>query len=201
MTELNKREKAVYDYIVETIKNKGYAPSVRDICSAVGLKSTSTVHMYINRLYEYGYINKEDGKSRTLSVDNEIIGKDNQIPLLGVVHAGMPTLSYENYDGFIEVPYDKKRFDHDSLFALKIVGESMIEDGIFDGDIVTVVKQSHANNGDIVIALIEDEVTVKRFYRENGHIRLQPANSTMKPIILDNAEIIGKVITVIRNYY
>jgi len=199
--ELSKREKAIYDYIVETIKSKGYAPSVRDICTAVGLKSTSTVHMYLNRLDEYGYIKKEEGKSRTLSIDEEILEEENKIPLLGVVHAGLPTLSYENFDGYVEFPYNKNNYSKEDLFALKIVGDSMVEDGIIEGDLVLVSKQTTAKNGDVVIALVDDEITVKRFYRENGHYRLQPANSAMEPIILKNVQIIGKIITVMRNYY
>ncbi len=200
---LKPKEKLVLDYITEVIAKDGYAPSVRDICSALGFKSTSTVHMYIERLEAKGYIQKESGKSRTLRLDSKTgrnAGKHYQVPIIGTVAAGTPILTVENYDGYIDFSSDKS-FTQDSLFALKVKGDSMIEIGILNGDCVIVEKREYAENGEIVVAMIEDEATVKRFYKEDGHFRLQPENSSMEPIYANEVTILGKVIALSRTYH
>ncbi|MBO5273681.1 MAG: transcriptional repressor LexA [Clostridia bacterium] len=202
MQELTLKEKKVYDYIIETIRRVGYSPSVRDIQRDLDIKSTSTVHAYLNKLEEKGYIQKENGKSRTLRVDS--FGHEPQrsakVPILGRVAAGMPILAVENCEGYIDFPLMRGSYPPNELFALRVRGESMIEAGILDGDIVIIRKVNYAENGEIVVALVEDEATVKTFYKENGHFRLQPENSTMDPIIVDTVYILGKVVSVMRFY-
>lgn len=202
MSQLTEREKAIYDYIIDNIRKHGYSPSVRDIQAALAIKSTSTVHSYLERLEAKGYIQKENGKSRTLRVEN-ISGEPQRtikVPLLGRVTAGMPILAVENYEGYIDFPLMNKRYEPNQLFALRVSGKSMIEAGIMDGDIIVVKKEPYAENGDIVVALVEDEATVKTFYKEDGRFRLQPENSSMKPIYADEVYILGKVISSIRFY-
>ena len=197
MEKLKPKEQKVYNYIVNSVKNNGFAPSVRDIMRDLGYKSTSTVHMYLNRLDTLGYIRKEDGKSRAISVVNEDMPTVSAVRVLGTVTAGQPILAEETFEGYIgyigSIPADE-------MFALKVKGESMIEVGIMDGDMVIAEKTCYAENGEIVVALIDDEATVKRFFRENGHYRLQPENSTMKPIIVDEVLILGRVVAIQRSY-
>lgn len=200
MRKLKPREQSVYDYIARSITNNGFAPSVRDIENALGFKSTSTVHMYINRLEELGLIKKADGKSRALSLTCVSPVGANKVPVLGKVTAGMPILAEENFDGYVDFAMDGKHFEISNLFALRVMGTSMIGVGIMDGDFVIVDKTNYAENGDIVVALIEDEATVKTFYRENGHFRLQPENPDYAPIIVSDASVIGKVVASIRFY-
>ena len=203
MLELTQLEKSIYKYIQECIARDGYAPSVRDICSALKIKSTSTAHSYISRLEQKGYLTKSQGKSRALKVEttgNTDSDQMMRVPLIGRVTAGIPILAVENYEGYVDFPCSMSR-GRSNLFALRVIGESMIEAGILDGDIVVVESRQYADNGDIVVAMIEDEATVKRFYREeNGMIRLQPANSTMKPFIVKRATVLGKVIANYRFY-
>ena len=202
MESLNDRERAILEYIAETVNEKGYSPSVRDIKAALNIKSTSTVHTYLQRLEERGFLVKEGGKSRTLRVGPSYPGKMQsvaQVPILGRVTAGMPILATENFDGYVEFPTVSGKI-RDNLFALRVSGTSMIEAGILDGDIVVVEKRSFAENGDIVVALIGEEATVKTFYKEHGHYRLQPENSTMEPIIVNEVDILGKVCAVQRIY-
>lgn len=203
MIELTQLEKSIYKYIQECVERDGYAPSVRDICSAMGVKSTSTVHSYLSRLEQKGYITKGQGKSRALKLEvngNSETDKMMHVPLLGRVTAGVPILAVQNYDGYVDFPCAMSR-GRSNLFALRVMGESMIEDGILDGDIVVVESKQYADNGEIIVAMIEDEATVKRFYREeNGMIRLQPANATMKPFIVRKATVLGKVIANFRFY-
>lgn len=201
-TNLTEREREIFDYIKNNIKNEGYAPSVRDICNALGMKSTSTVHTYLARLEEKGVIQKSAGKSRTIRVDDGTADKGStvRVPILGKVAAGMPILAVENYDGYIDFPRPSSRNTSNDLFALRVQGESMIEIGIMDGDLIVVEKASTANDGDIVVALVEDEATVKTFYREAGRFRLQPENSTMKPIYAKELIILGKVVASMRFY-
>lgn len=201
MRELSHLENEIYRYICECIDANGFAPSVRDICSALSIKSTSTAHSYIDKLAAKGLIRKEDGKSRTLCVDRDSTKKERtmRVPILGRVPAGTPILAVENYDGYVDFPSSMSHAGA-SLFALRVVGTSMIEAGILDGDIVIVQNRQYADNGDIVVAMINDEATVKRFFRENGHFRLQPENSEMKPIIVDDVSILGKVIANFRFY-
>ncbi|HBR32483.1 MAG TPA: hypothetical protein DD733_10420 [Clostridiales bacterium] len=203
MIELTQLEKSVYKYIRECIDRDGYAPSVRDICAAVGIKSTSTVHSYLSRLEQKGYLTKGQGKSRALKLefDGDTDGERMmRVPLIGRVTAGVPILAVQNYDGYVDFPCAMSR-GRSNLFALRVLGESMIEAGILDGDIVVVESRQYADNGEIVVAMIEDEATVKRFFREdNGMIRLQPANPDMKPFIVRKATILGKVIANFRFY-
>ena len=202
MADMKPKERAIFEYIREAIATEGFAPSVRDICAALNIKSTFTVHMYLRRLEEKGCIERLDGKSRAIRVDKpEAKREENtyKVPILGQVAAGMPILNIENFDGYLDYTTMKK-YDYDSLFALKIAGSSMIEAGIFDGDYVVVEQRPYADNGDIVVAMIEDEATVKRFFKEKGRYRLQPENSAMDPIIVDNVTILGKVVASIRYY-
>ncbi len=202
MVELTQKEKEVFGYISECVKKNGYAPSVRDICSAVGIKSTSSVHDYIRRLEAKGYIKKSSGKSRALSIEGEVAsdyGKMKRVPILGRVTAGQPILAVENHDGYVDFPAVMAK-GKSNLFALRVMGESMIEAGILDGDIVVVESKRYADDGEIIVAMIEDEATVKRFYRDNGRIRLQPANHTMQPIYAQEVIVLGKVIANFRFY-
>ncbi|PKM62353.1 MAG: hypothetical protein CVU97_05785 [Firmicutes bacterium HGW-Firmicutes-21] len=203
MLELTQLEKSIYMYLKECIERDGYAPSVRDISAALKIKSTSTVHSYLYRLEQKGYLTKGQGKSRALRLESQG-GSDSErmmrVPLLGRVTAGIPILAVENYDGYVDFPSSMSR-GRSNLFALRIMGESMIEAGILDGDIVVVESRQYADNGNIVVAMIDDEATVKRFFREeNGMIRLQPANSAMKPFIVKDASILGRVIANFRFY-
>ena len=200
--DLTPREREILDYIKSTIKSDGYAPSVRDICNALGMKSTSTVHTYLARLEEKGAIQKDAGKSRSLRIDNGASpsGATVRVPILGKVAAGMPILAVENYDGYIDFPRPSSRLTSNDLFALKVQGESMIEAGILDGDLIVVEKTNTASDGDIIVALVDDEATVKTFFRENNRFRLQPENSSMKPIYTDELIILGKVVASMRFY-
>ena len=202
MTPLNEKEKRMYEYINDTISSEGYPPSVRDIQDALQIKSTSTVHSYLARLEEKGYIRRDPGKSRSVRVDDQKkdrAGASAKVPVVGRVAAGTPLLAVQNYEGYIDFPMMNGAM-YGQLFALRIVGTSMIDAGILDGDIVVVNKCSYAENGEIVVALVEDEATVKRFFKENGHFRLQPENKSMEPIIVDDVYILGKVVAVVRYY-
>ena len=196
MVKLKPKEQKVYNYIADSVRRNGYAPSVRDIQSALNYKSTSTVHMYIDRLDRLGYIRKQDGISRAISLVEEL-PPVTAVPILGTVTAGSPILAEENFEGYIGYV---GRPSTDGMFALKVKGESMIEVGILDGDMIIAEKTCYAENGEIVVALIENEATVKTFYRENGHYRLQPENSTMEPIIVEEVIILGKVVASQRSY-
>ena len=209
-TQLNKREKAILKYIEKQINAKGYPPSVREIGKAVGLSSTATVHGYLAKLEEKGYIKKESQKGRTLRLlkggaeENKnkepkgfYSGKEMvEVPVIGKITAGAPILAVENVTDTFPIPIDF--VGNSESFMLTVRGESMIEAGILDGDYILIKKQNTANNGEIVVALIEDEATVKTFYKEKDHIRLQPENSTMDPIIVPDCKILGKVAGVFR---
>ena len=204
MATLSEKEQLILDYIKNTISEKGYSPSIRDIRRDLDIKSTSTVHTYLEKLEHKGYIQKEGGKSRTLRVDSLAAGENITprplVPIVGHVTAGLPILAVENHDGYIAYPFDVKGSVGKQLFALRVTGTSMIDAGILDGDIVIVERTQFAENGQIVVALIDDEATVKTFYKENGHFRLQPENSSMAPIIVDSLSILGRVIGSIRSY-
>ena len=192
-TTLNDKEKKVLEYIKKQIKDTGYPPSVREICAALGFKSTSSAHQYIWRLAEKGYL-----KTRAIRV----VGTESTIsvPIVGKVAAGEPILATENIEDYMSIGesfFTKDALQNDN-FILKVQGESMIEAGINDGDYIIVTKQSTARNGQIVVAMIEGEATVKTFYKEDGYIRLQPENSTMDPIIVKDCQILGKVIGLFR---
>lgn len=207
-SDLNRREKAILNFIEKQIDVFGYPPSVREIGKAVGLSSTATVHGYLAKLEEKGYIRKESQKGRTLrlikgSGKNEPEPKDFynrkelvEVPVIGKITAGAPILAVENVTDTFPIPIDF--VGNSESFMLTVRGESMIEAGILDGDYILVKKQNTAHNGEIVVALIGEEATVKTFYKEVDHIRLQPENSTMDPIIVPNCEILGKVAGVFR---
>lgn len=206
--KLTEKQQLILDFINSQINEKGYPPSVREICSAVGLKSTSTVHGYLQRLEKKGLLHKESSKPRALRVldhNSEIRRKENdslpmkeliEVPIVGKVTAGQPILAVENIEDTFPIPAEIAQ--NEDVFALYVSGESMIDAGIFDGDLVIVRQQSTANNGDIVVALIEDEATVKRFYKEKGYFRLQPENELMDPILVKEVSILGKVVGVFR---
>jgi repressor LexA len=211
--KLNERQQQILDFVNRQVEEKGYPPSVREICSAVGFKSTSTVHGYLEKLRKNGLIAKDPTKPRAIRViggsrttprkdsearKNYYSGKELvDVPIVGKVTAGQPILAVENIEDTFPLPVD---FVHNSTaFMLRVRGDSMIEAGILDNDLVLVKQQSTANNGDIVVALIGDEATVKTFYREKDHVRLQPQNSYMEPIIVrDNITVLGRVIGVFR---
>ena len=198
------RQIEVLQYIYEEVQEKGYPPTVREIGNAVKLSSTSTVHGHLSRLEKNGFIQRDPTKPRAIELTQAGLDKlgilSDKMPLLGTVTAGAPILAVEEATDYFPVPPDLQS-NAGSLFMLKIRGESMIDAGIFDGDSVIVRKQNTAENGDIVIAMTEDdEATCKRFYKENNYYRLQPENSSMDPIILDSVLILGKVVGLYRNH-
>lgn len=203
MTDLSVKQEQILEFIKKEVHAKGYPPSVREICEAIGLKSTSTVHGHLSRLEKKGYIRRDPTKPRAIEVLNtEHITEYSQelvhIPIVGTITAGTPILAVENIEDTFPLPI--QYVNNDNMFMLKVRGESMIEAGIFDKDLILVRQQQVAENGDIVVALIEDYSTVKRFYKEKNHIRLQPANSTMSPIIVDDCSILGKVVGLFRKF-
>lgn len=192
-------QQRILDYIKSVIQDKGYPPSVREIANAVGLKSTSTVHGHLQRLEKRGLIHRDAMKPRAMEVvgdPNFLRNSTTAVPVIGRVTAGQPILAEENLEDYISIP-DVMLGDGEH-FILLVRGESMIEAGIFDGDYIVVRRQQEAANGDIVVAMIEDSATVKRFYKENGHFRLQPENRTMAPIYADEVTILGKVVSLYR---
>ena len=195
MKPLTKSQQKVFDYIAECAQDSR-VPSVREICTATGLKSTSTVHLHLKTLEERGLIEREKGYNRCIKLSKT--EKSSHIPVIGRVTAGVPILAVEEIEMYIPVSENLRRGRE--LFALRVVGESMINAGIFDGDIVIVHRTPVAGNGDIVVALIEDEATVKRFYKEDGHFRLQPENDAFDPIIVDEVVLLGTVVALQRNF-
>lgn len=197
-TTLNVQEKRVFDYLKEQIREKGYPPSIREICAALNFKSTSSVHQYIARLAEKGYIDKGDLKTRAI----KIIGDEPtiSIPIVGKVAAGEPILAQENIEDYFSI--GESFFSQSDLknetFVLKVQGESMINAGINNGDYIIVSKENTARNGQIVVAMIDGNATVKTFYKEKDHVRLQPENDTMEPIIVKDVQIVGKVVGLFR---
>lgn len=198
MKEINATQKKIYEFLAERTQN-GVPPSVREICAAVGLKSTSSVQANLIALEKAGYIERDPMLKRSIRVLGPSADDTVKVPLVGTVTAGMPILAVEQIEGY--VPYSGTVSRDKPLFALHVRGESMINAGIYDGDIVIVEKTPVAENGEIVVALIGDEATVKRFYKEHGHFRLQPENDRMEPIIVDEVIILGKVKSLIRNFY
>lgn len=196
MKKLNNSQEKILKYLRETI-NEGVPPSVREICAATGLRSTSTVHAHLKVLEEQGYITRDEGLNRSIRI-NGAGDKTMQVPVVGRVTAGLPILAVEEITGY--VPFSEKKRAGRELFALNVVGESMRDIGILDGDIVICEKTPVAENGDIVVAMIDDEATVKSFYKENGGYRLQPHNPDFEPIIADEVTILGKVIALHREY-
>lgn len=205
MTNLSKRQEAILSFIKEQVELKGYPPSVREIGEAVGLASSSTVHGHLARLEKKGYIRRDPTKPRAIEIlpqegDMNIPKTDALFaPVIGKVTAGLPITAVENIEEYIPIPHTETS-SGEQLFVLVIEGDSMIEAGILNGDKVIVKQQNTALNGDIVVAMTEeDEATVKRFFKEKDHIRLQPENATMEPLIYDNVSILGKVIGLYRN--
>lgn len=192
---LSKSQQKIFDYLKDC-SAEGRVPSVREICAETGLSSTSTVHHHLKALEEKGLITREHGVNRCIQISGE--QKSVGVPVVGRVAAGYPILAVENVECYVPVPENIKRGRE--LFALRVQGESMINAGIFDDDIVIVHRTPVAENGEIVVALIGDEATVKRFYKENGHFRLQPENDDFEPIIADDVVLLGKVVSLIRNY-
>ncbi len=194
------RAEEILEFIKAFIRNENMSPSVREICEGVGIRSTSTVHRYLHRLEEDGCIRMADGKNRAIVVtDLEDEEEQPGIPLVGTVAAGIPITAVENITDY--VVFEPLRNYANPLFALRVRGESMINAGIFDGDIVIVEQTPYAENGEIVVAMVDrSEATVKTFYKENGHYRLQPENDYMDPIIVDGVDILGKVISLIRYF-
>ena len=194
MADMNPKALQILDYIRDRI-DEGLPPSVREICAALDIKSTSTAHKYLGELRERGLIEKGDRLNRAITLPDD---RSVRVPLVGTVTAGQPILAVEEIEGYI--PYRSRHLHSRDLFALRVRGESMINAGILDGDIVVVRRTPTAENGDIVVALVEDEATVKRFYKEKGHFRLQPENDEMEPIIVDSVSILGRVISLMREY-
>lgn len=198
---LNERQRRILQFIQERTKNQGYPPSVREIGEAVGLKSSSTVHMYLVQLEEKGYIRRDPAKPRAIIVVQDETEADinmhiRQLPVLGKVAAGSPILAEENIDSYMGVPVDF--LGSGNYYILRVQGDSMIEAGILNNDYVIVREQRDASNGEIVVALLENEATVKRYYKMSDHIRLQPENSAMEPIITRELTILGKVAGLLR---
>ena len=199
--KISNKQKEILEYIKSEIINRGYPPSVRDICEAVHLKSTSSVHAHLSSLEKNGYIRRDPTKPRAIEIVDENFNSARRelvnVPLVGQVAAGQPLLAVENIEGYFPIPTEY--LPNKQIFMLNVKGESMINAGILDGDRVLVAEQNTARNGDMVVALIDDSATVKTFYKEKGHIRLQPENDTMEPIIVTKQlQILGKVIGVLR---
>ena len=198
--KITDKQREILEYIKEMILKKGYPPAVREICEAVHLKSTSSVHSHLESLEKNGYIRRDPTKPRTIEILDDDFALTRRelvnVPVIGTVAAGTPILAEQNIEDYLPIPAEI--LPNKEVFMLKVKGNSMIEAGIYSGDKVIVAKQPDAENGDKVVALVDDSATVKTFYKENGHFRLQPENSTMDPIILDHVEILGKVIGLFR---
>ena len=198
--KITAKQLEILEYIKQEILDGGYPPAVREICDAVHLKSTSSVHSHLETLEKNGYIRRDPTKPRAIEVGDDgfqsVRTEMTSIPIVGTVAAGQPILASENISGFFPMPVDM--VPNSETFALKGKGDSMINIGIFSGDTVFVEKCSTARNGDVVVALVDDSATVKTFYKEGGHFRLQPENDTMDPIIVDEVQILGKVFGVFR---
>ena len=194
MRKLNNDEK-VYHFIMDFINEYGYAPTVRDICKGCNIKSTATPYQIMNRLVERGLLKKTGNKNRAVSLANQ--GPTLNVPLVGTVAAGQPIFASENCEEYFSIPGNF--FEGDDLFMLNVKGSSMIKIGMFDGDKVVVKRQKTADNGDIVVALVDDSATVKRFFKRNGKIILHPENDDMEDFIFDEVEILGKVVGLMRN--
>ena len=197
---ISKKQEEILNYIKNEILERGFPPAVREICQAVGLKSTSSVHSHLESLERNGYIRRDRTKPRAIEILDESFNMIRRemvnVPIIGTVAAGQPILAEQNIEGYFPIPTEY--MPNKQSFMLKVKGESMINAGIFDGDKVLVKQQATAENGDIVVALVDDSATVKTYYKENGHYRLQPENDSMDPIIVDKCEILGKVFGVFR---
>ena len=198
--KISKKQSEILEYIKSEILSKGYPPAVREICEAVDLKSTSSVHSHLETLEKNGYIRRDPTKPRAIEILDDDFNLTRRevvnVPIVGHVAAGQPILATENIEDYFPIPVEF--MPNQDSFMLKVKGESMINAGILDGDNVLVKRQANAENGDIVVALVDDSATVKTFYKEDGHYRLQPENDTMDPIIVKDCSILGKVFGVFR---
>ena len=198
--KISEKQREILEYIKNEILNKGYPPAVRDICEAVHLKSTSSVHSHLETLEKNGYIRRDPSKPRAIEIIDDTFQLVRRevvnVPLIGRVAAGDPLLAVENVESYFPIPTEL--MPNAETFMLKVKGDSMVNAGIFSGDNILVQRQSDAEDGDMVVALVEDSATVKTFYKEDGHYRLQPENDTMDPIIVQQGEILGKVYGVFR---
>ena len=198
--KISEKQREILEYIKSEILNKGYPPAVRDICEAVHLKSTSSVHSHLETLEKNGYIRRDPTKPRAIEIIDDSFNLVRRevvnVPLLGRVAAGEPLLAVENVESYFPIPAEY--MPNQECFMLTVKGESMVNAGILDGDEILVQRQSDAQNGDMVVALLDDSATVKTFYKEDGYYRLQPENDTMDPIPVDHVEILGKVFGIMR---
>lgn len=198
--KLSKKQEEILDFLKSEIKEKGYPPSVRETCVAVGLSSTSTVHAHLKTLEKKGVIRRDPTKPRAIEIlkteEENASGELIHVPIVGRVTAGAPILAVENIEGYFPIPVTYA--NNKEIYMLNVLGDSMVKAGILDGDLILVEEQPSASDGDIVVALLDDSVTVKRFFRENDFIRLQPENDTMSPIFVRDIEILGKVIGLFR---
>jgi len=198
--KISSKQREILEYIKQEILNKGYPPAVREICEAVHLKSTSSVHSHLETLEKNGYIRRDPTKPRAIEIIDDNFNLTRRevvnVPIIGQVAAGQPLLAVENIENYFPIPTEF--MPNAETFMLKVKGDSMINAGIFNGDKILVQKQSDAQNGDIVVALVDDSATVKTFYKEYGHFRLQPENDTMDPIIVNECSILGKVFGIMR---
>ena len=198
--KISAKQQEILEYIKHEILNRGYPPAVREICEAVHLKSTSSVHSHLETLEKNGYIRRDPTKPRAIEIIDDNFNLTRRevvnVPMVGQVAAGQPILAVENIENYFPVPAEF--MPNEESFMLRVKGESMINAGIFDGDQLLVKQQPTASNGDIVVALVDDSATVKTYYKENGHYRLQPENDTMDPIIVSDCSILGKVFGVMR---
>lgn len=201
MPSITNKQLEILEYIKNTILSEGYPPAVREICEAVHLKSTSSVHAHLSTLEKNGYIRRDPAKPRTIEILDDLFNFSTRemvnVPVVGTVAAGEPILAEERIEDYFPIPADALHTDKE-VFMLRVKGESMINAGIKPGDKIMVEQQDTAENGEIVVALIEDSATVKRFYKEQDHYRLQPENDTMEPIIVNDVQILGKVVGLIR---
>ena len=201
--KITDKQREILEYMKKEIVNKGYPPTVRDICEAVNLKSTSSVHSHLETLEKNGYIRRDPTKPRAIEIIDENFNLTRRemvnVPIVGRVAAGEPILAVENIESYFPIPMEY--MPNAESFMLKVKGESMINAGIFDGDNILVQKCDDARNGDMVVALVEDSATVKTFYKEGDHIRLQPENDTMDPIIVPDCQVLGKVFGVFRFFH
>lgn len=201
MSEENNKQTEIYEFLKTYTETKGYPPSVREICAAVDLKSTSTVHGHLKRLEKKGFIKRDPSKPRALEITELATPKREMIniPIIGKITAGIPILATENVEDTFPLPIDYIKHDSE-LFILRVSGQSMINAGINDNDLAIIESCPTAHNGEIVVALIDDSATIKTFYKEKDHIRLQPENDTMNPIIVDDCTILGRLVGIYRAY-
>ena len=200
--KITQKQSDILEFIKSELLSKGYPPTVRDICNAVNLKSTSSVHAHLETLEKNGYIRRDPTKPRAMEIIDEnfsLTGREIvNVPIVGRVAAGEPLLATQNIENYFPIPMEF--MPNNDVFILEVKGESMINVGIFEGDWIVVEKKNTARNGEIIVALVDDSATVKTFYKEDGHIRLQPENDTMDPIIVPDCKILGKVISLYRRF-